>query len=322
MTNSNLNKLEILQFFLDESKIILIRKKPWYCLNSFNFEKNKNENSVKPGRKKFRMHVNELLQEKLITRIITNDKRSKFFSITPWGICYLINSLEFEDIPRIKKPNHITIFKILETFATKYVKPYKSHVINNNQMNFENFYENFISKFWEKGWIEEEIPNVFSSFKSSIYAGTQFFIPLSVHSEIEMPIAKFEVKNYEGYPWNKKGIEITELGHSVGDNKKVFSTILNDEQFHHYLAIILLYFTIYYHVKIDSDYNIGQRENSKKKMTEEQILNKLTIKRYPEEILQILLSFNSQISNLLEEQSNLVKELHQSLNQLQFQHNF
>ena len=75
MTSSSLNKLEILQFFLDESKIIRIRKKPWYCLNSFNFEKNKNQKSVKPGRKKYRMYVNELLQEKLITKVITNDKR-------------------------------------------------------------------------------------------------------------------------------------------------------------------------------------------------------------------------------------------------------
>lgn len=316
MANSYQNKLEILQFFLDESKIVLVRKKPWFCLNSFNFEKGKNQSSVNPGRKKFRTHLNKLLEEKLIIRVITNDKRSKFFSITPYGICYLINSLEFNDIPRIKNPNRTTIYKILETFASRYVKPYKSHVINNNQKDFENFYQRVITIDDEEG-LGEYMPDIFSSFKNSRYVGKQFFIPLSVHSEIDVPIARFYFRDLNPM-WDEKGIEVSELGHTVGKKRKSYSTILDDEQFHHYLASLLLYFTLYFQAKIDFDVNFEWRKNAKNKTITKELLDKLIVKKYPEEFLQILLSFNNQILNILCEQTDLVKGLHESMNKIQF----
>ncbi len=254
----------------------------------------------------------------MITRIITNDKRSKFYSITPFGICYLINSLQFNDIPRIKNPNRTVIYKILETFTTKFVKPYKTYVIDRDQNNFNNFFSRFVSTLNDDEELGECMPDIFSSFKNSRYAGTQFFIPLSFHSEIDVPISRFYFRDFESSDWEEKGIEVTELGHTVGKERKSYSTILNDEQFHHYLANVLLYFTLYFLAKMEFDNTINWSKNRGEKLITKQISSQLIIKKYPEDFLQILLSFNNQIINIVEEQNNLVKGLYEYLNLLQF----
>ena len=67
------------------------------------------EEEVNVSRKIFSTYFEHLLKLKLITQIKSRDKRSKFYSITPWGICYLLKYADYVS-PKLTKK----IFKILE----------------------------------------------------------------------------------------------------------------------------------------------------------------------------------------------------------------
>ena len=81
------------------------------------------------SRKIFSTYVDYLLKFKLITLIKSSNKKSKFYSITPWGICYLLKHADYV-LPELTEK----IYEILEMFATKNVKPYPSGIFHNKKI--------------------------------------------------------------------------------------------------------------------------------------------------------------------------------------------
>jgi len=329
--NSYVNILEILQYFLDFSQPDKFRGKTRFVLNSNQFgkmmkinaivfEKGKNVEKVLedigPSRKKFRTYVNDLLKEKLITEINSSNKKSHFYSITPWGICYLIKSEYFRDPLKVTNPNRTRIFEILEMFATKYVKPYKSEVFENEKFDFTKFYWRLAPKVIDGHDIGGEMPIIFGDYNESIFGGINFFLPISYQSEIKIPIADFKFKD--------EVITVVEWGKRPDPISGNFLLKLSEEQFHHYLANLLICLTVYFHAKFEHDSAIRRIENWKslskrtRRKMKQNTSKEFEFENYTDDFLKILFLFNHQISQILTVQSELISGLGQTLSQAQF----
>ena len=109
MSTSYLNYLLILNHLLEEGNQVLSGKRILgYALMASDF----NKTNKKLSRRIFSSYCQELLDNQFIIRIKNSDDRSKYYTITPLGICYLL----LNDTKEIKYFTLRRILNILQIF--------------------------------------------------------------------------------------------------------------------------------------------------------------------------------------------------------------
>lgn len=238
-----------------------------------------------PSRKIFRTYIKELLNEKLLVRIKTRDKRSKYYSITPLGICYLIKSELFYDSPKYDRwPEKINVFLTLMTFAFQNVKPYRSIIFENEKFfSYDTDVWEDLKKLDMGIGFRNQITHVFSNIEKQ-ENGFRLFVTNGYWSDYRIQLADVDFTYDKFYDddgkvitvWNPPSVDqnytkiektnnennlirIIELNKKIGqlygniDYKPLF---LDDEQFHHYLSNLLLCAFIYDYVMAHFDRNL------------------------------------------------------------------
>jgi len=323
-TNSNLRKAEILQFCLLASELVWRGRTPYFAINSNQFgktwefdvfhghdEKGKEIKSVRketgPTRKIFRKYLPELLEEKLLTRIKTKDNRSKYYSITPLGICHLIKSEEFFDGVKYPKPERYNAFLTLETFATPNVKPFKSIIFEGQKFNFTNLWDNLIKILSLS--IREQMVHVFQNFET-MDNRVMFYLTNGYDTINKIRLANFSI--------NDNIITVNEFGRYSGPvygDPSYKPLELDEEQFHNYLANLLICALLYdstvaqfdmYQNWIIQDIQTA-KINRKKPRLKDRIKNiEELFDEFPEEYLKVLYLFNHHVSNIVSKQEKLM----------------
>lgn len=281
----------ILQDFIDYSYEIKGRRTD-LCLKPVDFKKREGlsmdsitgkEEKVmlsSLSRKIFQRHQKELLKEKLIIRIPTSDKRATYYSITPFGICYLIKSEYARDPDKIIVRQQKKIFPILESFAKKYTIPYRSEIFEKEKFDFTDFYKN-LKKSIDDHDIGEEMPYIFSNFDyDSQLERLEFSLELFFDSPTNIILANFK-------DIGQSEVLLSELGQRSGMVSRYKPIKLNEDQFYQYLSRLLLSLIVYFHFQIRglSDYS-----------------------NLPEIIMRILIIFNHPIEKNIIEQANRIKK--------------
>lgn len=111
MTTRGTNQILILNSLQKGKKVPYRRKVSGYGLMASDFD-----NDDKPlSRKIFERNCQELLQNRYISKIEISDKKSKYYTITPLGICYLI----LNERKQIEYSVFRRIFIILKLFCDK-----------------------------------------------------------------------------------------------------------------------------------------------------------------------------------------------------------
>jgi hypothetical protein len=235
-------------------------------------------------------------------RVKTSDKRSKYYSITPFGICYLIKSEEFRDPDKIIVRDQKKIFPILETFATRYVT-YKSEISEKAKFDFKDFYEKLVKNVIDEHDIGEEMPYIFSNFDfDSQLERLEFSFEFYVESPTKIILANFK-------DIGQAEIILSELGQKEGVIFSKYESIkLSEEQFHHYLSSLLMLLTVYFHFQIRHLF-IPSRKGIKKEIPD--------YKNLPDYILQILSIFNLFIGKRIKEEAEYMENFTQIINQTQ-----
>ncbi|MEX0597681.1 MAG: hypothetical protein WD512_14410 [Candidatus Paceibacterota bacterium] len=388
--------MEILQFCLLASEEVWRGRTPFCAINSNRFGKDwsieldytiegqkkeerfptRTRTEKSPSRKIFRTHLKELLNEKLLVRIKTSDKRSKYYSITPLGICHLIKSELFYEPPKYDLwPEKINVFFTLETFAFPNVKPYRSIIFENEKFfSYDTDLWGDLKKLNMEISFRNQIAHVFSNIDTD-ENGFRFYVTNGYWLEYRIQLANVDFTYDEFYEddgkviqvWNpistdqnkvkntKNGnhnnlIRIIELNKKIGqlygdiDYKPL---MLDDDQFHHYLANLLICAFIYDYVMANFDRNLLQNILKKKGFKglkhvfdEEKNVSYLTIKntrkptekekkerldksieeitKYPEYFQKILILFSKHIHTILSQQYELMTNFSLIHNKAQF----
>lgn len=111
MTKRGINRILILNSLQKGNKILYRRRVSGYGLMASDFD-----NNDKPlSRKIFERNCQELLQNRYIEKIEISDNKSKYYTITPLGICYLI----LHERKQIEYNAFRRIFIILKIFCDK-----------------------------------------------------------------------------------------------------------------------------------------------------------------------------------------------------------
>lgn len=330
---SHLRKMEILQFSLLASDVVWRARTPFYAINSNRFGKDweferavgfdENDKEIRhtrveesPSRKIFRIYLKELLEEKVLTRIKTNDKRSKFYSITPLGICHLIKSKMFYDGIKYPWPERLNVVYTLMTFAIPKVKPYRSLIFEGREFNFEMLWDDLARILAYS--LREEIVHVFENFETD---ENQFIFNVTngyYDSNIQLARIKFIEAGITVSELDKK---ITAGPVSLTLHEKYEGLHLDEEQFHHYLANLMICALVY-------DFTIAMFEREKlryekveneskrqrKKMSEEDYKHLHDTNDYPEYFLEILTLFSRHISEIINRRRQLMIKFRSSLN--------
>ena len=277
-------------------------------------EKNGNGSKTIPderielSRGKFSRRSEELLLSALIIKVRATNKRGNCYSITPLGICYLWDSDHF-DIYNITKITTYKIFKILKLFATKHVTSFESEILSSIKIGFDDIDKIFFPsikkikiKNKKTGKIQEreiisnpgnKIFPVMLGYEESIPFGISFY--LTNYNLIKYPIAQFR---YYKLSRDESGA-IAPPQITVNESGKHESFDINEAQFHHYIAKIIIYLIIFHyglHV-----YNL--QSNVKKKIDDNLIHPKIL-----KEHLEIILSFQSHLQNLLKTENQHMED--------------
>lgn len=239
------------------------------------------EKDIIVSRKIFSTHVDYLLKFKLITKIETRRKnnkkkaKSKFYTITPWGICYLLKHADYVSPELTEK-----IYEILEMFATKYVKPYSSEIFHDKKIDFSNFYSKLVGEksertYLKKGMVKGEngMPSRYDVLKDENGMPIrEKFVQASIFDKkCQLIISDFDVNmlSWSVVFWvNMLGvleikIRFMNFFNLGGDNilfqepeknntdtpSRIPPIELDEDQFHNYLARFLLCYTIFFIVQ-------------------------------------------------------------------------
>lgn len=341
--SSRTRKLEILQFVLMASDVVWRRGNPFFGINSNKFEKDheieldysyeghediRKRVEETPGRKIFREYVNEMVKERLLVRIITNDKRSKFYSITPLGIIHLIKSERFFDGIKYPHPEKNYVILTLLTFAQQSLPFYKNKTFEKERF-FRTEYDLLenLGK-WQGISLRHEIPHVFTNVN---------VIQENMESQFKIDLLEFNVTNgYHGgnkitfatFDFREDEVQVSELDYfgffrsSNNEKKKGNDLHLTTGQFHHYLANLMLCALIYDFAiaKFDSTKlftELTSKKQRKKPNYErtDEFVNE--INDLPEDFLRILFLFSNHILRIIKKQHELVDGFNQKLNIVQ-----
>lgn len=342
---SRIRKMEILQFTLLASELVMRGRMPFFAVNSNRFGKPwemeinygwdghkdiRTERFEGPSRKIFREYLNELLHEKLLTRIITKDKRSKYYSITPLGIIALIKSEMFFDGIKYRYPENSFVIFVLQIFAQQNVKPYKSQILKNKKFvnSDTTLWKDLTS--WSPMSIREAIAHVFTNVdisherigKEHEWYEMEYFITNGFPGANKINLCDFNLINDDF-------ITVRELDAPStyrGDPQYVESSEhlkLDIEQFHHYLSNLMICSLVYDSAMLH--YDLVKRRNEKKissktesiKTTADEIQEDM--KKTPDYFLEILFLFSKHISQITEDQFSLTSSFQKNLTKIQYQ---
>ncbi len=332
--NSFERKIEILQFTLLASEEKKVGRNVFFAINSHLFDKEwqwttdygieGGEKDVRtriekpPGRKIFRTYVQDLVDEKLLVKIHTNDDRANWYSITPLGICQLIKSEEFFDGIKLRWPENYFVILTLMTFASQNVKPYGSIIFGK-----EKFIDRETNLWEDLGKIDmsirEELPHILSNIEIKNNAFS-FYVTNGFHEENKLPLTRgnFGHKRYDedSNVIQENLIQLIEL------NKKIDVPILGDldytpllldeKQFHHYFANLIICSLIYYNTiaRFDIDRRISLRHMGKGKSPKKETMKEFLEewKKYPEYFQRIVALFSNHATKIASEQTNLMND--------------
>lgn len=344
----HVRKMEILQFTLLASDIVSRGRTQFFAIHSNRFnepwefdegvvgwENGKDITRKRiekgPTRKIFRTYLPQLLKEKLLVKIKTNDNRSKYYSITPLGIIHLIKSNMFFDLDKYPHPERDHVILTLQAFASPNVKPYRSVVFEDNQFfNHKIQLLEDIFRFCGIGF-RHQVAHVFSNVdivqedmqSSKFYINyLEFFVTNGFSDINKHRLAIFDL--------DEKSVKVEELDKSLlnsfshNEEKEYHGLELDDEQFHHYLANLMLCSLIY--DSVIADFDRAELLNNllpklKKKNPHLQKLKYFMEKKtdnVPEYFLRILFLFSKHILKLTENQYKLTSNFNGKLNSLQF----
>ena len=340
--------MEILQFTLLASDFVVRGRTPFLAINSNRFGKpwefdlgvvgwengkeiTRTRIEKGPTRKIFRTYLPELLKEKLLVRIKTNDNRSKYYSITPLGIIHLIKSEMFFDGIKYPHPERNYVILVLQTFAQPNVKPYNSVIFEKQKfVNYETNFLGDIAKYLGIGF-RHQVPHVFSNvnivqenMRSKFFINYfEFFITNGYSDSNKYRLAMFDFKD-------EKYVKVDELDKTLlnsftrDEKEYVYQGLsLDDEQFHHYLANLMLCSFIYDSAiaNFDGDnlFNIRLPELKKKSphLTKRERFRDEN-KDTPEYFLRILLLFSKHILRLSQKQFEVTTNFNKELGIMQF----
>ena len=227
-------------------------------------------------RKIFGTYVNYLLKMKLVTQIEkSNDKRSKFYSITPWGICYLLKYGDY-----VSRGHTQRIFDILEVFATRNVKPYSSGIFGNKKIDYSNFYKRLgVSK---TGYDHDFFSTYVSESILTKFEHGKFWQMITLQVDIvqkhAMQVGIVQFSNVDSD--NEIGFEeLEEFSYPDGAlMQRAQQENLDGDQFHQYLSRFLLCNTVFSLVMRNDEYLsiIPKKDPKIKDLPEYKVLKNLS----------------------------------------------
>lgn len=318
--NSYVRMIEILDFCLLKSKEVRRRRASFFIINSNQFTK-------EPSRKIFRTYIKELLDEKLLVRINSSNKRSKYYSITPLGVIHLMR-IKLVGRGKYTRSELKSIILILQKFAQQNVKPYNSIIFGKEKFfgNGTDFF-NDLEKWWPYSYMKPagylfsdvvlRLENTKSEYPKDFL---EFFILNGYYRGNKIWLADFYMK--------ENVVNVDELKPAIYGSNSTFypkstELRLDDEQFHHYLANLILCSLIYLSAMMWYDllgmqvqrFNIEDMGMSFPNMYKE-FNNKM--KDSPEYFLRILVLFSKHILYYTKSQYELTTNFKDKLNKIQF----
>jgi len=196
----------ILQELLEYSKPVEYRKKIiGYGLKSVDF-------SRYVTRKIFRTNIEYFLKIGFITELITVDKRSQYYSITPIGICYLIKNEHYVD--RITSEEIKEIFKIMFTFYDNNIE-IKSKIFGATPPDFQILFKR-LSAVFDSHDIRESLDFILDQLIIiHLRHSAEFFIPISDNINFKLATLREDIitehETVDKFFIHRKDILITDI---------------------------------------------------------------------------------------------------------------
>lgn len=233
--SSFVNRIRILEYMIENSKPVKWRKKViGYGLKGSDFKKTKQDNKELPSRDIFNDYHEELWMDGYISRLNYSDKRKRYYTITPLGICYLIWS-------NSRLPTTISqILRILLSFYNH--RKIKSKLLPKVELEYRS-----ISALKNRGLEDKDV--FFRSIKNNIiFSGMYYENPLErIHQEYIITISlnvsgsmKLKLTELEILPFNY--IMLREDNHNIENS---FRCKLSLTEFYSYLSLFMLVLFFY-----------------------------------------------------------------------------
>jgi len=279
--------------------------KKWFLQNSKRFKQRPRLTS-----RFFRKHKDQLLKERLMVQLRSSDKRTKYYSITPLGICFLVKNrgygLHGELPKKILKILYLfcdqTIIKNAKIFGTK---KFDFHDIDKKLFATETNYR--VTKLINEllyHWVE---------YSKSPFGDNTYYVSVKypVSFNLENIIARFvlrdnEIKYFENFVVKEDPIPIP-------------TDYMDEKTFHAYLSMFLLYGICYYTIKSHFDDFISARKSigvdDFKFSDYDYELDK--IKKYDKKLLELVILLNEYFSKLLSDENEIKTQLEFFRNKIQ-----
>ena len=240
--SSFVNRIRILEYMIENSKPVERGKKViGYGLKGSDFEKTKQANKELPSRDIFNDYADELWMDGHISRLKHSDKRLRYYTITPLGICYLIWS---------NKRLPATISQILRILLSFYNhRKIKSKLLPKVELEHRS-----LNTLKNRGLKANDI--FFQAIKNNIISSGMYYenplerinqenivtISLNVSYDLKLKLAELKILplNYIRLDEDSRNIE------------KPFSCNLSPTEFYSYLSLFMLVLFFYNTHKVDS----------------------------------------------------------------------
>ena len=243
--SSFVNRIRILEYMIENSESVERGKKTiGYALKGSDFEKTKQANKELLSRDIFNDYVNELRMDGHISRLKHSDKRLRYYTITPLGICYLIWSNE-------RLPTSISqILRILLSFYN--YRKIKSKLLPKVELEHGS-----LNTLKNRGLKANDI--FFQAIKNNIISSGMYYenplerirqenivtISLNVSYDLKLKLAELKI-----LPLNY--IRLHEDSHNIENS---FSCNLSPTEFYSYLSLFMLVLFFYNTHKVDSSFD-------------------------------------------------------------------
>jgi len=267
------NKTKILALLLEYGKPVEWRKKIiGYGLKGSDFS-HLNQKDMKVSRDVFNDYKEELLSNRYITQLRTSDQRSHHYTITPYGIAYLMKNYN------VTPTNIRRIFEILLFFydgqLIKYGFLQKNKIDKKLTMKMLDIYKKRNMALT----LDSTLKNNSSVMDDSIINGT-----LSVNfSDIDLVLVSIVIgKDYVNW-----------IENHIGGNWEDFKFTLNDKKFFSYLSLYFLVIFFYNIFELQYVFVVNLINKSKKSQETE---SDDTIKMMKEIVTALLQHNKKQIS--------------------------
>ena len=279
--------------------------KKWFLQNSKHFKQRPQLTS-----RFFRKHKDQLLKERLMVKLNSSDKRAKYYSITPLGICFLVKNrgygLHNELQKKILKILYLfydqTVLKNAKVFGTK---KFDFHDIDNRLFATETNYR--VIKL-----INEFLYHRIEYFKSPFGDNTYYVsVKYPISFNLENILARFILRDDR--------IEYFENFTVKDDLVPIPTNNMDEKTFHAYLSMFLLYGICYYTIKSHFDDFISSRKHLRpddfKFSDYDYELDK--IKKYDKKLLELVILLNGYFSKLLGDDNEIKIQLEFFRNKIQ-----